>query len=201
MTIADPSETKIEKARLRQAAAAMRDALPAAHREAAALAIRDRVLSAGPIAPVATVGFYWPMRSEADPRPLAEGLAARGHELCLPVVVARQAPLIFRLWRPGDALVPGGFGTQVPAPAAAEIRPALLLVPLLAFDRRGFRLGYGGGFYDRTLGQLRATGTVRAIGLAFADQEIAQVPAGPADERLDAIATESDFVRVGAKKV
>ncbi len=179
------------KARLRGEAEARRAALAPAARTAAAAALRDHVLATALIAPGAPVSGFWPMGSEIDPRPLMAALAARGHSLCLPVVVGRGLPLLFRRWRPGDALVPAGFGTSVPPPDAPESRPAALLVPLLAFDRRLQRLGYGGGYYDRTLAALRRQGPpIVALGVAFAIQEVDAVPTAPGDEALDAVATE-----------
>ncbi|MDR5654450.1 5-formyltetrahydrofolate cyclo-ligase [Ruixingdingia sedimenti] len=129
---------------------------------------------------------YMPMRTEIDPVP---ALARHRGPLCLPVVTAPAAPLAFRAWRPGAPLVPGAFGTLVPA-AGDWLVPGVLVVPLLAFDRRGYRLGYGGGFYDRTLQALRAGGAVRAIGFAFAAQELPEVPTDATDQPLDLIVTE-----------
>lgn len=142
-------------------------------------------------APGAAVSGYWPMGGELDVRAALHGFAARGTRILLPVVVARAAPLAFRRWMPGDVLVPGGFGTSVPDPALPREDPAIILVPLLAFDARGFRLGYGGGYYDRTIAALRASNRgVRAVGVAFACQEVEQVPVEGFDQGLDAIATE-----------
>ena len=131
---------------------------------------------------------YWPMRGEADPRP---AMAAHDGPLCLPVVVAPAAPLIFR--RFAKELERGAFGTSHPPETAEAMTPQVLIVPLVGFDRQGHRLGYGGGFYDRTLAQLRAGGSrVVAIGLAWAAQELAGIPAEPTDERLDAIVTDRE---------
>lgn len=142
-------------------------------------------------APGEAVSGYWPMGGELDIRPAMRGLAARGTPILLPVVVARAAPLAFRRWLPGDALVPAGFGTSVPDPSRPEGTPGILLVPLLAFDARGFRLGHGGGYYDRTIAALRGSGLpVRAVGVAFACQEVERVPVEGFDQRLDAVATE-----------
>ncbi len=188
------------KADLRRTAGERRDA--AAGDPAA---VTDRFLTAVSVPPGATVSGYWPMRSELDPRPLMSALSARGHSVCLPVVAGKDRPLIFRAWRPGDALVAGEFGTQVP-PAnqmgadQEEIVPRLLLVPLLAFDRAGYRLGYGGGFYDRTLGALRAVGPVSAVGLAFAVQEVDTVPHDATDARLDWIVTEAEAIEIKASQ-
>ncbi len=161
---------------------------------AAGAALRDRVLGAVDFPTACAVSAYWPMGSEIDPRPLIGALHGRGHAIGLPVVLRPGAALVFRTWAPGLALTAGGFGTRIPGPEQAEIRPEVLLVPLLAFDRRGFRLGYGGGFYDRTLAALRAAGAVRALGLAYAGQEIAEVPRGGFDQGLDGIVTETGAI-------
>jgi len=109
----------------------------------------------------------------------------------LPVVVGKGRPLVFRRWRPGEALQPAAFGTSVPGAAAPEVTPDMLLVPLLAVDPRGYRLGYGGGFYDRTLDRLRGGGrTVTAVGVGFDAQCVAAVPKGLGDQPLDWLVTE-----------
>ena len=131
------------------------------------------------------------MGTEIDTRPLLEGLHARGHRIALPVTPPRGAPLAFRPWSPGTPLVRGPMGTQHPA-EGEPVTPGWLIVPLLAFDRTGARLGYGGGYYDRTLSLLPHA---RAIGVAYAAQEIAEVPTGPHDIRLHAIATECGVIR------
>jgi len=146
------------------------------------------------IAPGAAVSFYWPMGDEADPRALAARLAARGHRLALPVVVKKDAPLVFRLWRESDPLVVHAFGMHEPASSASEVTPDVLLVPLLAFDARGHRLGYGGGFYDRTLASLAAK---RAVGVAYAGQETAALPTHDRDHPLDMVVTELGVRRFG----
>jgi len=150
------------KAELRRFAALRRDAAAAAVAGAAA-AVAERFFAAVRVPPGAAVSGFWPMRSEIDPRPILTELGARGHPLCLPVVVGKGRPLVFRAWRPGDALVAGDFGTQVPDAGQPDVVPRVLLVPLLAFDRNGYRLGYGGGFYDRTLAMLRAAGPALAV--------------------------------------
>ena len=141
----------------------------------------------------AIIAGYWPMGDEMDPRPLMLALASRGHALALPVTPPRGQPLAFRAWAPGAALRPGPMGTSEPV-AGAELRPDVLLVPLLAFDRAGRRLGYGGGYYDRTLATLPGA---KAIGIAYAGQEMAEVPAGPQDMRLPLIATEDSVIICG----
>nr|HET6183896.1 5-formyltetrahydrofolate cyclo-ligase [Acetobacteraceae bacterium] len=133
----------------------------------------------------AVVAGFWPIRDEIDIRPLLHSLHDRGHKIALPATGKRGNALIFRQWRPGAALEPEPFGTL--RPTGEVLRPDFLLVPLLAFDRRGGRIGYGAGFYDRTLAALPSA---FALGCAFAAQEVAEVPVGPYDVRLDAVATE-----------
>jgi 5-formyltetrahydrofolate cyclo-ligase len=128
---------------------------------------------------------------------LFDKLVAEGWVTALPVVVAKNTPLVFRQWKPGDALVLGRWDIQIPSEAAPEVLPDVLLVPLLAFDREGFRLGYGGGFYDRTLEKLRAQKNVTAIGIAYAGQEMDEVPRDAYDQRLDWIMTEKETFKCG----
>ena len=146
--------------------------------------------------PGCVVSGYWPLDDELDPRPLLEALHARGHVCGLPVVVGKGRPLVFRAWAPGQRLVPAVLGISVPAGDAPEVTPEVVLTPLLAFDGRGFRLGQGGGYYDRTLAALRAqatrvgAGPVLAVGMGFAAQRLARVPSDEADQRLDWVVTE-----------
>ncbi len=130
---------------------------------------------------------YMAMRTEIDP---AAAMAAHQGPVCVPVIIGKGLPLKFREWTPGCTLIPGDFGALIPA-EGAWIEPEILITPLVAFDRRGYRLGYGGGFYDRTLELLRAKRPTLAIGFAFAAQELAEVPIEPTDQRLDAILTEN----------
>ena len=148
-------------------------------------------------APDGVVSGYWPIDAEFDVRPLLGALHARGHPCGLPVVVGRGRPLVFRSWRPGDRLEAAAFGVSVPLGDAPEVTPGLLLVPLLAFDDRGFRLGYGGGYYDMTLGALGAGGgAVTAVGVGFEAQRVDRVPAGATDRRLDWVVTEARARRI-----
>lgn len=158
--------------------------------------LRHRFLEAAPLPDGAVVAGYWAMRGEIDVRPVLEVLAERGQVTALPVVVDRKGPLVFRRWTVGEPLEEGPYGTRHPRADAEEVRPVCLLVPLLAFDRRGYRLGYGGGYYDRTLALLRAQGPVVAIGIAYAGQEVEAIPTEPHDEKLDWVVTEKEVIRI-----
>ena len=179
------------KSDLRTAALAAREALSGDERAAAAQAIARRGLPLA-IAPGTIVSGYSPIRSEVDPAPLMRALAAQGAQLALPVVLARGKSLAFRVWSPNDRLVLGSLGILEPSPAAAEVVPDIMLVPLAAFDGLGHRIGYGAGHYDFTLAHLRKLKHVIAIGLAFAAQEIVAVPALPHDVALDYVLTETE---------
>jgi 5-formyltetrahydrofolate cyclo-ligase len=177
------------KADLRAAALAKRDALSDEQRAAAAEAVGKRGLPIE-IVPGAIVSGYSPIRSEIDPVPLMRKLAALGARLALPAVMARGKSLAFRAWSPDDRLMQGPLGILEPSPAATELIPDIMLVPLAAFDRLGHRIGYGAGHYDYTLAHLRKTKAIAAIGVAFAVQEIAAVPALSHDVALDYVLTE-----------
>jgi len=178
------------KADLRAAALAARDALSSEHRAAAAQALAARGFPID-ILHGTIVSGYSPIRSEIDPVPLMRTLAAQGARLALPAVMARGKSLAFRAWSPGDRLMLGPLGILEPSPAAAELIPDIMLVPLAAFDRTGHRIGYGAGHYDFTLAHVRKVKAVMAIGLAFAAQEIEVVPALAHDVALDYVLTET----------
>lgn len=186
-----------EKAALRKLMRARRAAIPPETRAAASLAVRDRLIAwlpAARLARGAVIAAYWPIRDELDPRPLVQALAEGGHGLALPVSVARGTALAFRTWKLGDPLVADIMRIEAPLSSAPEVVPSLVLVPMLAFDRGCRRLGYGAGFYDRTLATLRAGGTVIAVGLAFSAQEVERVPVAEDDAPLDAVVTEDGLV-------
>ena len=178
------------KGGLRTAALAKRDALSSKRRTAAAEAVAKRGLPFE-VARGAVVSGYSPIRSEIDPSPLMRTLAARGAQLALPAIMARGQSLAFRAWSPNDRLLLGPLGILEPSPAAAELIPDIMLVPLAAFDRAGHRIGYGAGHYDYTLAHLRRLKPIIAIGLAFAAQEIEAVPALQHDVALDYVLTEA----------
>lgn len=178
-----------EKSALRAQALVARAALVA---PGAGEALAGHVLAAVPAMPIAIAG-YWPMGEEIDTRPALHALHAAGHRVLLPVTPRRGLPLSFRPWRPGCAMEAGRFGTQHPA-AAETAAPDWLLIPLLAFDSHGNRLGYGGGYYDRTLAAM--PGAFR-LGVAYAGQQVGMVPSGATDMPLHAIATEQGLLRLG----
>lgn len=149
------------------------------------------------LTPGAVVSAYWPLPGEIDPRPLMAALARRGARLALPVVVAPRSPLIFRAWKAGDVLEPHAVGLMEPGARAPELVPDILLVPLLAIDPDGNRLGFGRGYYDRTLARLRAVGAPLAVGLAYAAQTVAAVPVDEFDQPLDWVVTEAQALRLG----
>jgi 5-formyltetrahydrofolate cyclo-ligase len=182
----------LSKADLRAAALAARDALSEQGRAAAAQAIAVRGLPIE-IARGAVVSGYSPIRSEIDPIPLMRTLAAKGARLALPAVMARGKSLAFRAWSPDDRLMLGPLGILEPSPAATEVVPDIMLVPLAAFDRLGHRIGYGAGHYDYTLAHLRKAKAITAIGVAFAAQEIETVPALSHDVALDYVLTETQI--------
>jgi 5-formyltetrahydrofolate cyclo-ligase len=181
------------KEQLRTAALARRDGLDKVLREEAAQAITEQALGFSGLRDVTPVGAYWPIRSEVDPRPLMEGLLVRGQDVALSQIL--HPHLSWRLWQPGDVLIKGGFGVLEPGPDAPEVFPKCLLVPLVAFDRRGGRIGYGKGHFDRTIAALETQHPILTIGLAYAVQEIEQVPVEEHDRLLDVIITETELIR------
>ena len=151
-----------------------------------------------PVAPTASqkiISGFFPYQSEIDTRPLLGKLAGEGWTTCLPIVIANGEPLLFRRWLPGEPTVPGVWGIPRPPETSPELEPDVLIIPLLAFDRKGFRLGYGGGFYDRTLEKLRTLKKIIAIGVAYAAQELDDVPHGGHDQPLNYIMTEREVIK------
>jgi 5-formyltetrahydrofolate cyclo-ligase len=181
------------KAELRKEGRARRDALPVDQQSAAAQAIAERGLPV-PVSPGTIVSGYSPLKFEISPLPLMRHCARDGAKLALPVIQGRGSPLIMRAWAFGETLGSGVWGIREPKAEAPEVFPDILIVPLLLFDRAGYRLGYGAGYYDMTIARLRAMKPVTAIGLAFAAQEIADVPKTPRDARLDLVLTEREII-------
>ncbi len=143
------------------------------------------------------VSGYWPLRDELDIRRLLTGLYDEGVTCALPVVAGKERPLVFRRWRPGDALASASFGLAEPSADKPEVDPRVMLVPLLAVDSIGNRLGYGAGYYDRTLAERRARGPVIAVGIGFEAQRVAALPVDGYDQRLDWLVTERSVARFG----
>ncbi len=179
-----------DKRTLRSAMLAWRAALAEDERRAAAEGLLATLRREMPFETPAVVSGFWPIKDEIDIRPLLIELFNVGCQLALPVVQGRGKPLLFRAWRPGDPLEAGVFGTLQPSARRETLEPDALIVPLLACDEEGWRLGYGGGFYDRTLGGLRARRNVTAVGVGFSAQLVPEVPHGPDDQRLDWLLTD-----------
>jgi len=197
VTIQEAKHASRERAKERR-----RAAREAAGSDAARI-VADRFFRVIPLRAGAVVSGYWPLPDEFDSRPLLTRLSRAGHPLGLPVVVGRDEALVFRAWSPGTPLAEGGFGVSVPPEDAPKLAPELLIVPLLAFDREGYRLGYGGGCFDRTLATLRAGapprvgGKITAVGIAFSGQEVETVPHDSRDQRLEWILTEREAIALG----
>ena len=177
-----------EKNTMRQSLLTARRAHADAHgAEAAALTDHAEKLSGQNIA------AYLPMGGEIDPRPLMQALRQQGSGICLPVCIDEEAAMIFRHYREGDPLLPDEMGIAAPRATAQQVTPDIVLLPLLAFDGIGHRLGRGGGFYDRTLAKLRAGTDCRFIGLAFDMQMVDKCPVAPHDEVLHSVATPTQW--------
>lgn len=144
---------------------------------------------------VEVISGFCPIRTEIDPTPLMAALHSAGHRLCVPVIQGRGLTLKFIEWHPSAEMIEGPFGAQIPV-TGAVLKPRLLITPLLAFDAGGWRLGYGGGFYDRTLECLRAARRTLAVGFAYSAQQVDEVPREPTDQRLDAVVTERGLMVV-----
>jgi 5-formyltetrahydrofolate cyclo-ligase len=200
MTVTSPSAAR-DKDALRKEVLARRDALAAEDRArfSEAVAQRFQTLHALPFHAAlheGPVSVFLPIRSELDTRPLMRALDRHGIVVALPVV--RRPVLDFRVWQHGQPLVKAAFGLLEPGPEAASVRPRTMLVPLAAFDRRGDRIGYGAGHYDRAIEAFSADGRpLTTIGVAFSCQEVERVPAEPHDRRLDWILTEAELIRTG----
>jgi 5-formyltetrahydrofolate cyclo-ligase len=182
------SVTDLKKAMRREAKAARNRAF-AHHGPGASEAVaRHGIGFAGKPAPAVVSGFL-AIGDEIDPTPLMRRLLGEGYRLCLPVMEGKGRPLVFRAWAPGEPLAETTWGIREPLPEAPVLDPDIVLGPLLAFDAAGYRLGYGGGFYDRTLARLRALKPIVSIGIAFDEQRVDAVPHVDYDERLDWVLT------------
>ena len=189
----DAPELAAAKAAARQDAAAARAGFDPGPGQQLGQQLARYFLEGFPLPPGAAISGFWPMGDEIDIRPLLSALHERGHPIGLPVTGRRGEALVFRQWQPGAVLAPGRFGTS--HPEGPDITPDILLIPLLAFDREGHRLGYGGGFYDRTIARLPRAWR---IGCAYAVQERPLVPTGAFDQKLHAIVTEAGLRLISA---
>jgi 5-formyltetrahydrofolate cyclo-ligase len=190
------AEVVAAKQRMRAEAKASRAAIPPELRQLAAERIANVGLAfLGPLPSGAVVSGFLPIGEEINPLPLMRRLAAAGHGLALPVMIAKGQPLIFRIWTPGAPLVSRMWGIREPDATAPEAVPDVLLVPLLAVELNGLRLGYGGGFYDRTIAALRRTKPIVAVGIAYDSQVVDAVPHLDYDERLDWVLTPEGPLR------
>lgn len=185
--------TIIDKQTLRAQCLARRQGVDSAYASQAAGELAERLV--GIIEPGMAVAGYRSIRGEIDVGKAMMQLSRNGHELCLPAMATGKT-LVFRCWRLGDALEKGLHGVEVPLANQPEVVPNVVLVPLLAFDARGYRLGYGAGYYDRSLAQLRAKNkNLLAIGVAYAIQQLEHIPAEPHDQKLDCVVTEKFILR------
>lgn len=184
------------KAALRNRARAARASLDHGERADAAVAAAQHFFNAVPLQAGDVVAAYWRIRDELDCQPILVKLMDSNQKVVLPVVVGPEQPLDLRVWEPGASLYESGFGTLAPSELAPRAEPDIVLMPLLGFDARGTRLGYGGGYYDRTLARLSKK--PRLVGLAFAAQELDRIPREPHDVPLDMIVTEAGVRHFGA---
>jgi 5-formyltetrahydrofolate cyclo-ligase len=185
------------KAELRRIALARRETMPPEARAAAAEALAARELPVA-VSPGVVVSGYSSIKAEINPIPLLRRFAEAGAALALPAIAGRGKPLIMRAWTFGAPLARGQWGIKEPPPDAPEVKPDILVVPLAAFDRRGFRIGYGAGYYDMTINALRKIKPAIAIGIAYAVQEVTEIPTHERDARLDFVLTERDVIRCGS---
>ncbi len=190
MTIAAASR----KAILRTEALQRRGALAVSVRELFSLRLAEQGLAIARRVGASVVSIFLPIRDEPDTLPLIAALSAQGFRTALPVTVSREAPLIFRQWRLGDPSRAGAMKIREPAASAQSVEPDLLFVPLACFDRRGHRIGFGAGHYDRTLAALRARRPVTAVGVAYSAAQAAEIPDEPHDQRLDFVLTERELI-------
>lgn len=183
----------VTKETLRKTALARRLELPAEAQKEAARGMMKNFFASIPLADKAVIAGYWPVRGEMDVLPLLTDIHAQGHVCALPHVVDQRIPLVFFRWEPSMPMVGGAFGIREPDPAySSRVIPDVVLLPLLAFDDTGHRLGYGAGFYDRTLEYL---GTIRrplAVGMAYSFSQQDKLPVDVHDHQMDFVVTEKE---------
>ena len=162
----------------------------------AGLLIAQQIIEQVDIPPNSQVSGFWPLAEELDTLPLLHALHTAGHQVLLPVMQGAGKPLVFATWAPGDTLVAASFNTLEPAADKPRVVPEVMICPLLAFDRKGYRMGYGGGFYDRSIAQIQTSQELLTIGVAFAAQEVESIITGPYDMPLHTIVTEQEVIIV-----
>ncbi len=187
----DNSEPLEKKSQLRKQMKAKRAAIDRAVQEESARAVIEQFKPFLATKKRWHIALYHPLHSELDSLPLARFLSEQRVRLSLPVIMSRDEPMVFRPWQIDELLVSAVHKIKVPPNKGLRATPELIIVPLLAFDENGYRLGYGGGYYDRTLEQIRSERRVIAMGLAYEDQEVGSIPAGPHDQPLDFVLTPS----------
>lgn len=188
----DGDDVKARKSQLRASQKGIRRAAADRYGAGAAAALRDHGLAYTGVPPPAAISAFFPIGDEIDPMPLLERMMGEGYGVCLPVMVGKGKPLVFRAWKPGDELSTVTWGIREPLASAPVVEPDIVLAALLAFDDRGYRLGYGGGFYDRTLARLRGIKPdAVVVGLAFDELRVDAVPHNAYDQRVDWILTPS----------
>jgi 5-formyltetrahydrofolate cyclo-ligase len=183
-----------QKKTARTEATANRKLLHAKFASSAPLQLAAQVFPVAANGDFRCVSAFFPYQSEIDTRPLLGRLAGEGWTSALPIIVDKQMPLIFGRWYPGEPTALGMWDIPQPTDRAPLVVPDVLLVPMLAFDRKGNRLGYGGGYYDRTIAQLRAKKKIVTIGVAYAGQEVDSVPHDAQDQQVDFIMTEREVI-------
>lgn len=157
--------------------------------------ITDKFFSSQGFMPHSNIACYMPLKGEVSCIAIMQKLIMQGHTICMPAVIARDMPLLFRHYRPGDSLVRGMLGPFEPTPQAREIIPDTLVIPMLGYTQDGYRLGYGSGFYDRTIAAMRQLKPIKTIGLAFSMQEAEGFVSEPHDMKLDVIITEKEVIQ------
>lgn len=158
--------------------------------------ITKQFISSQGFMPHTNISAYMPLKGEVSCTSIIQTLTTQGHVICLPVVISRDMPLIFRHYRPGDQLMRGMLGPFEPKPHSREVIPDVLIIPMLGYTREGYRLGYGTGFYDRTLENLRLRKPIKTIGLAYSLQETSDLPIEPHDVKMDIIITEKEIIHI-----
>jgi 5-formyltetrahydrofolate cyclo-ligase len=190
-TVGDVAAVVALKTQLREAAKQTRASAFRRHGVAAAKRIAAQGLCFAPARPGAVVSGFTAIAEEIDPAPLLLRLRSEGYRLGLPVMAGKGRPLLFRAWNPGEPLAERLWGIREPQASAPEVDPDVVLTPLLAFDRAGYRLGYGAGYFDRTLAAMRSRKPILTIGVAYDEQEVDAVPHLDYDQRLDWVLTPS----------